>query len=53
MACDLTQGRAEVCKESVGGLQGVYFLNYETGSAFTKNAGGEITGDLSGETVYY
>ena len=53
MACDLTQGRAEVCKESVGGLQGVYFLNYETGSAFTKNAGGEITGDFSGETVYY
>lgn len=31
MACDLTAGRLEVCKESVGGLSAVYFLNY-TGS---------------------
>jgi len=42
MACDLTQGRQEVCKESVGGLAGVYFVNYQTGS-FTKNANGEVT----------
>lgn len=31
MACELTAGRLEVCKESVGGLASVYFLNY-TGS---------------------
>ena len=52
MACLLTQGRQEVCKESVGGLQGVYFLNFTTGS-FTKNAGGEVTALPSGSTVYY
>ena len=51
MACNLSAGRQEVCKESIGGLQGVYFLNYTTGS-FTKNANGEIT-SLSGSTVYY
>jgi len=31
MACNLTSGRNEVCKESVGGISGVYFVNY-TGS---------------------
>lgn len=52
MACNLSQGRQEVCKESIGGLQGVYFLNYTTGS-FTKNASGEVTALPSGSTVYY
>ena len=31
MACNLSAGRNEVCKESVGGLSAVYFVNY-TGS---------------------
>ena len=52
MACLLTQGRQEVCKESVGGLQGVYFINFTTGS-FTKNGSGEVTALPSGSTVYY
>ena len=52
MACNLSVGRNEVCKESIGGLAGVYFLNYTTGS-FTKNASGEITAFPSGSTVYY
>jgi hypothetical protein len=51
MACDLTAGRQEVCKESVGGLQGVYFLNYSTGS-FDKDVDGQIN-DLDGYTAYY
>lgn len=51
MACNITAGRNEVCKDSVGGLQGVYFLNFTTGS-FTKNGDGEVT-SLSGSTVYY
>ncbi len=51
MSCNLTNGRQEVCKDSVGGLQGVYFINFETGS-FTKNGSGEVT-NLSGSTVYY
>jgi hypothetical protein len=52
MACNLSQGRQEVCKESIGGLQGVYFINYTTGS-FTKDANGLVTALPSGSTVYY
>lgn len=50
MACLITAGREEVCKESVGGLQAVYFLNYDSGS-FEKNVDGEVD-DLTGYTVY-
>ena len=52
MACNLSAGRNEVCKDSIGGLQGVYFMNFNTGS-FTKNGSGEITAFPSGSTVYY
>jgi hypothetical protein len=52
MACNLTLGRTEPCKESVGGLTGVYFLNYTTAS-FSTNANGEISAYPSGSTVYY
>ena len=52
MACNITAGRNEVCKDSIGGLSGVYFLNYTTGS-FTKNGNGEVTALPSGSTVYY
>jgi len=52
MACNLSAGRNEVCKDSIGGLSGVYFLNFTTGS-FTKNGAGEITAFPSGSTVYY
>lgn len=52
MACNLSQGRQEVCKESIGGLAGVYFINFTTGS-FTKNGVGEVTALPSGSTVYY
>ena len=52
MACNITAGRNEVCKDSVGGLQGVYFLNFTTGS-FTKDGNGEVTALPSGSTVYY
>ena len=52
MACNLSAGRNEVCKESVGGIAGVYFINYTTGS-FTKNVAGEVTAVPSGSTLYY
>jgi hypothetical protein len=52
MSCNLSQGRQEVCKESIGGLAGVYFLNYTTAS-FTKNGAGQVTALPSGSTVYY
>ena len=50
--CNISLGRNEVCKESVGGLQGVYFINFTTGSA-TKDGNGEVTALPSGSTVYY
>ena len=40
--CDLTLGRQEPCKESVGGLQGVYFINYTTAS-FTHGPNQKVT----------
>jgi len=52
MACNLSAGRNEVCKESIGGLQGVYFINFTTGS-FTTNGNGEVTAVPSGSTLYY
>ena len=52
MPCNLSAGRNEVCKESVGGIAGVYFINYTTGS-FTKNGSGEVTAVPSGSTLYY
>ena len=51
MACNLSAGRNEVCKDSIGGLSAVYFLNFTTGS-FTKDANGEVTAFPSGSTVY-
>ena len=52
MSCNLSAGRNEVCKESVGGIAGVYFINFTTGS-FTKNVNGEVTAVPSGSTLYY
>lgn len=51
--CIVSAGRKEVCKESVGGLQGVYFLNYFTGSA-TLDANDLVTALGSGSmNAYY
>jgi hypothetical protein len=56
MACNLSAGRNEVCKESVGGLQGVYFINYTTGS-FTHQTPSDpsspITAVPSGSVLYF
>jgi len=30
MACDISLGRREACKENVGGLKAVYFVNYDS-----------------------
>lgn len=37
MACDLTLGRKEPCKDSVGGLKAVYFVNYGDATGYTYN----------------
>jgi hypothetical protein len=55
MSCLLTAGRNEVCKESVGGLAGVYFVNY-TGSLANVTDGDSdalISTLPSGLTAYY
>jgi len=51
MACDISLGRNEPCKDSIAGLQAVYFINYNTGS-FTVNANDVITAFPSGTTAY-
>lgn len=33
MACLITAGRAESCKDSVGGLRNIYFINYQIADA--------------------
>jgi len=38
MACLLTHGRAEVCKEFVGGIKSIYFINYGTLGAIAYDA---------------
>ena len=49
---NLSQARQAQCKESIGAIAGVYFLNFTTGS-FTKDGNGEVTALPSGSTVYY
>ena len=33
MACVIANGRAEQCKEVVGGLKAIYFINYQIADA--------------------
>jgi hypothetical protein len=42
MACNLTTGRTVPCKDSVGGIQAVYFADFGTMGALTVTAG-EVT----------
>ena len=35
MACDLEEGRSIVCKDSVGGLDAVYFINFDEVTSYT------------------
>jgi len=51
MACDLTKGRKEPCKDVVGGLNAIYFIDYgDLGTVTETND--EIT-DLSGTFTAY
>jgi|SRR5210317_497375 len=45
MACDLTLGRKEPCKDVVGGIKNLYFVNYGDLGTVT------ITDDVSGESI--
>ena len=41
MSCDISLGRLEACKQNVGGLKNVYFVNYSkdllSGATITGN----------------
>lgn len=51
MACNISLGYNEPCKDSIAGLQAVYFINYNTGS-YTLNATDVITAFPSGTVAY-
>ena len=51
MACNISLGYNEPCKDSIAGLQAVYFINYNTGS-FTLNATDVVTSFPTGTTAY-
>ena len=51
MACDLTKGRKEPCKDVVGGLRAIYFVDYGDLGTVTQTDD-EIT-DLSGTFSAY
>jgi hypothetical protein len=55
MSCNLTAGRNEVCKESVGGLAGVYFVNFTSSLANATNGESDalIESLPAGLTAYY
>ena len=38
MACDITLGRLEPCKDAVGGLKAAYFVNWGDATGYTYNA---------------
>jgi hypothetical protein len=51
MACNISLGYNEPCKDSVAGLTAVYFMNFNTGS-FVLNATDVVTSFPSGSTVF-
>ena len=55
MACDLSNGRVLPCKDSVGGLKNVYFINYGVDTTLSTTSGSEDTvaaTDFASSTAY-
>lgn len=54
MACDITLGRIEPCKDQVGGLDAVYFCNYDDlpTTAITVSVDDEVTA-VSGDPMLF
>lgn len=52
MACDLTRGRKEPCKDVVGGIRAVYFTDFGDFGTVTQDADDQIT-DMSGTFTAY
>ena len=47
MACDIIRGRLEPCKDSVGGINAVYFINYGDLGEVTFNGTSDIIQSIS------
>ena len=53
MACDITDGRLLPCKDTVGGLKNVYFINYDSTDTFTETVDDSVAHtDFTGLTAY-
>lgn len=54
MSCDISLGRLEPCKDSVGGIRAIYFINYTSGLLDTATFDSDeiITGFASALTLY-
>lgn len=54
MACDLSLGRLEPCKDAVGGIKNIYFANYDASifTGATIDTDEEVTGFASAVTLY-
>lgn len=52
MACDLTLGRLEPCKENVGGIDKIYFVNFGDLGTVTTGSDDDVT-DLTGTFSAY
>ena len=52
MACDITAGRKVPCKDVIGGITKVYFINFGDLGTVTTNSGDEIS-DMTGTASAY
>lgn len=52
MACDLTGGRAKPCKDAVGGIKKIHFVDFGDLGAVTVGSSDEVT-DMGGTFTYY
>ncbi len=52
MACDLTKGRKEPCKDSVGGIKAVYFADFGDVTIAYDSTDTDVIDDLGAVTVF-
>jgi len=52
MSCDLANGRAEICKDSIGGIKAVYFINYGDATITSDTTDDTQIDDLGTLSVY-
>lgn len=52
MACDLTGGRAKPCKDAVGGIRQIHFVDFGDLGTITLGSNDEVT-DMTGTFTYY